>query len=352
MSRYLQQLIYELKKPIERNVLHTPVKPNSIKPIIIAKDERVFNKLATYCNGKRLPKPMSPTAINDYIECSLRFYFKYVAGIKEPREIQEDLDARVLGNLLHEVMQLFYEQITQTNKNNIIEVKDLKNWEGRIDPIIDQVFRKSYDIKTKKIEYYGQRLVVKEVIKSFVGRIVSMDRDYAPFKIEAIEADELKVVIRLNVEGNPEVVLGGKVDRVDSKDGVLRVIDYKTGKDNVEIKGTVNDLFSHEANRNKAAFQTMMYSLLYTENADISGLRVLPGLMNRMNLFDENFRFGLKVGKEYVEDIRSLLQEFRQGLKGTLEEMFNAEQPFDQTENTEYCKNCPYKGICYRQARN
>jgi CRISPR/Cas system-associated exonuclease Cas4 (RecB family) len=194
--------------------------------------------------------------------------------------------------------------------------------------------------------------VVKEVIKSFVGRIVSMDRVYAPFKIEAIEADELKVVIKLNVEGNPEVVLGGKVDRVDSKDGVLRVIDYKTGKDNVEIKGTVNDLFSHEANRNKAAFQTMMYSLLYTENADISGLRVLPGLMNRMNLFDENFRFGLKVGKEYVEDIRSLLQEFRQGLKGTLEEMFNAEQPFDQTENTEYCKNCPYKGICYRQARN
>jgi CRISPR/Cas system-associated exonuclease Cas4 (RecB family) len=295
---------------------------------------------------------MSPTAINDYIECSLRFYFKYVAGIKEPREIQEDLDARVLGNLLHEVMQLFYEQITQTNKTNIIEVKDLKNWEGRIDPIIDQVFRKSYDIKTKNIEYYGQRLVVKEVIKSFVGRIVSMDRVYAPFKIEAIEADELKVVIKLNVEGSPEVVLGGKVDRVDSKDGVLRVIDYKTGKDNVEIKGTVNDLFSHEANRNKAAFQTMMYSLLYTENADISGLRVLPGLMNRMNLFDENFRFGLKVGKEYVEDIRSLLQEFRQGLKRTLEEMFNAEQPFDQTENTEYCKNCPYKGICYRQARN
>jgi CRISPR/Cas system-associated exonuclease Cas4 (RecB family) len=291
---------------------------------------------------------MSPTAINDYIECSLRFYFKYVAGIKEPREIQEDLDARVLGNLLHEVMQLFYEQITQTNKTNIIEVKDLKNWEGRIDPIIDQVFRKSYDIKAKKIEYFGQRLVVKEVIKCFVGRIVSMDRVYAPFKIEAIEADELKVVIKLTVEGNPEVVLGGKVDRVDSKDGVLRVIDYKTGKDNVEIKGTVNELFSHEANRNKAAFQTMMYSLLYTENADISGLRVLPGLMNRMNLFDENFRFGLKVGKEYVEDIKSLLPEFKQGLKDTLEEMFNAEQTFNQTENKEYCKNCPYRGICYR----
>jgi CRISPR/Cas system-associated exonuclease Cas4 (RecB family) len=254
----------------------------------------------------------------------------------------------MLGNLLHEVMQLFYEQITQSNKTNIIEAKDLKNWEGRLEPIIDQVFRKSYDIKTKKIEYYGQRLVVKEVIKSFVGRIVSMDRVYAPFKIEALEADELKVVIKLNVEGSPEVVLGGKVDRVDSKDGVLRVIDYKTGKDNVEIKEAVSDLFSHEANRNKAAFQTMMYSLLYTENDDINGLRVLPGLMNRMNLFDENFRFGLKVGKEYVEDIKSLLPEFKQGLKDTLEEMFNAEQTFNQTVKTEYCKNCPYNRICYR----
>lgn len=348
MSRYLQQLIYELKKPIERNILHTPVKPNAIEPITIIKDERVFNKLALYCKGERLAKGLSPTAINDYIECRLRFYFKYVASIKEPREIQEDLDARVLGNMLHEVMQLFYEQITESNQTNIIKTQDLADWEKRIEPIIDQVFRTSYGIKTKKVEYIGQRLVVREVIKSFVARIVEMDKVYAPFKIEALEADELQVSVRLNAVGNPEVVLGGKVDRVDSKDGVLRVIDYKTGKDEVDIKGNLSDLFSHEANRNKAAFQTMMYSLLYTENNETGNLRVVPGLMNRMNLFDQNFQFGLKVGKEYVEDIQSLLPEFMDGLKDTLEEMYNAEIPFDQTTNVENCKNCPYKGICYR----
>jgi hypothetical protein len=348
MSRYLQQLIYESNLKIERQTLFTPVQPYSVEPITIAKDDRVFDKLALYCRGHRMSKTLSPTAINDYIECRLRFYFKYIAQIREPKEVQEDLDARVLGNLLHRVMQLFYLQKTKRKNSNIVDPHDFENWEVDINKQIDIAFKEEYGIKTDYVEYQGQRLVVKEVIKSFVKRILEIDKAYAPFKLEALERTDLEVDIPLQVEGNPVVVLGGAVDRADSKEGVLRIIDYKSGRDKVDIKGAISSLFIRDGERNKAAFQTLMYALLYTSNITTRGMRVVPGLMNRLNLFDEDFQFGLKLGKAYVEDIHPHLDEFKNGLKQTLEELFNAEQPFDQTTKIDNCKNCPYSGVCYR----
>ena len=67
-----------------------------------------------------------------------------------------------------------------------------------------------------------------------------------------------------------------------------------------------------------------------------------------MNLFDENFSFGLKVGKQQVDDVGELFPEFKMRLKDLLEELFDPNQPFDQTTNTDNCKYCPYAQICYR----
>jgi hypothetical protein len=67
-----------------------------------------------------------------------------------------------------------------------------------------------------------------------------------------------------------------------------------------------------------------------------------------MNLFDQNFQFGLKVGKEYVDNVDPMIPEFEQHLKLLLEELFDPGVPFDQTTNTDTCQFCPYQSICYR----
>lgn len=349
MSRYLQQLVFESGLPITRHVLHSPIQPHAIEPIVIHKDESVFNKLARHCMGQAAIKELTPTALNDYLECRLKFYYKHVARIKEADEIEEDLDARMLGNFLHEVMELFYQHILDEKKSKTIEPADFEHHQTLLNRLIDHVFRKAYHLSpTKPVVYEGQRLVVREIIISFANRILAMDKAYAPFNIEALERRGLLYHIPLQADGNPVVVLGGIVDRADSKDGVLRVVDYKTGKDVTDIKGTVSDLFVRDGDRNKAAFQTLLYALLYKENTNTEGLRIVPGLMNRINLFDDDFRFGLKVGKDYVHDITPLLPEFEAGLKETLEELYNPDVPFDQTLNTDICRYCPYRGICYR----
>jgi hypothetical protein len=125
------------------------------------------------------------------------------------------------------------------------------------------------------------------------------------------------------------------------------VIDYKTGKDQLDFE-SVASLFSREPKRNKAAFQTVLYALLYRSNTRSKELKIVPGLINRMNLFDKDFHFGLKIGKKYVSDVEPLLPEFEVHLKILLSELYNPEVPFDQTDVVEACRFCPYQGICYR----
>jgi hypothetical protein len=173
-----------------------------------------------------------------------------------------------------------------------------------------------------------------------------MDKSYTPFVMEALEQGGLSYSINLRGDRDP-VILGGKIDRVDRKGNVLRVIDYKTGKDQLEFESMAS-LFARDGKRNKAAFQTVLYALLYKTKVHDASVSIVPGLINRMNLFDKDFQFGLKMGKRPVEDVTGHLGEFELHLKDLLEELFNPEIPFDQTEVTATCRYCAYQGICYR----
>ena len=347
LSRYVQQLIFESGLPIERNTLHNELRPHDILPITIQKDQRVFDGLARYCAGNKEEKVLSPSALNDYLECRLRFYFKYIARIREANEIEEDLDARVLGNFLHKVMELFYQNIIDEKKSPRIERGDFERT-GRIDELIDQAFIKNYSLDpTKEVVYEGQRLVVREIVRRFVDRILEMDKEYAPFTIEALERRDIQYSVPLEVEGKPVVVLGGSIDRADRKENVVRVIDYKTGKDELTFQD-VTSLFNRDTKRNKAAFQTLLYTLLYQKKVSHPGMRLVPGLLNRINLFADDFEFGLKHAGSYLTDATPLLPDFEKFVFTLLNEMYDPAVPFDQTSHEELCKFCSYKTICYR----
>ena len=359
MSRYLQQLLFESGLNIRKHVLHNPIHPQGIQAITISKTEEVLRDLIKLNEGNAYFKGISPSALNSYIECRLQFYFRHVAKIREPNEVGEELDARVLGNFLHDVMENFYKDLGVRKGRKTVEKDDFKQAGRSIDFLIDQVFIKAYKLDPNKpVEYAGQRLVVREIVKRFASQILKMDEAYAPFTVEALEQEGLTFSVK--IEKAPfDVVVGGKIDRVDSKDDLLRIIDYKTGKDELDFD-SIDSLFAREGRRNKAAFQTLLYALMYVNSAhakvgvpaDASSTsrsrRIVPGLINRMNVFDEGFQFGLKVGKHHVTDVVGMFPEFEHKLKELFEELYDQAQPFDQTSNTEVCRLCAYSQICYR----
>ncbi len=265
--------------------------------------------------------------------------------------MEEDLDARVFGNLLHNIIFWFYEDL-QAKKKGRIDKADLVNPNMRIDELIDRAFREHYHLDpARKVEYAGQRVVVQEIVRDFVSRILEIDEDYAPFIIERLEA-KMGVIIKLR--DDLEVKVSGKIDRADRKDGTVRIIDYKTGSDELNID-SVESLFNGEGPRNKAAFQTFLYAWLY-ENEGNKAMQLTtetyaltPGLMNRKNLFAKEFTFGHQMGRgKLISDVRTHFPDFEGRLKDLLGELYNPEVPFDQTPNVKNCEFCPYKNICYR----
>ena len=359
MSRYLQQLLFESGLNIRKHVLHNPIQPYGITPLSVSKNNELMVALMKLNEGTPRFKGISPSALNSYLECRLQFYFKYVAKIKEPKEVEEELDARVLGNFLHKVMEKFYKDLGERKRSRLVDKTDFKHAARTVDLLIDDVFREAYRLEPgKPVEYAGQRLVVKEVVKRFAAQIMKMDEAYAPFTIEALEQEGL--VYTLKIDRAPyEVVLGGKIDRVDRKGDLLRIIDYKTGKDELDF-ADIDSLFAREGRRNKAAFQTLLYALMYvnslpagvtfggTYGDENQPARIVPGLINRMNAFDDTFQFGLTVDKQHVKDVAPMFPHFEQKLKMLFEELFDPAQEFDQTENREVCKYCAYSQICYR----
>lgn len=348
MSRYLQQLIYESGLAINQQVLHNPVQPSSIKPIVIGKDEQVLREIHKLNNSRGTFTGISPSAINTYLDCRLKFYFQQVAGIREPKEVEDNIDARILGTFLHTIMERFYKRLALKKKSKQVDANDFEHARAAIDGLIDEVFKEAYHLDPKKpIEYEGQQVVVKEIISRFAHRILVRDKAYAPFVMEAMETEGL--FASLEIKHAPgKAVFGGNIDRVDSKGDVLRIVDYKTGRDELSFKN-IDSLFEREGNRNKAAFQTLLYALLYRKtNFKYDRVKLVSGLYNRDYLFSEKIAFGLVMNGESVTDVSLILPEFEEKLSGLFEEIFNPEEVFDQTANVEQCRICPYRNICYR----
>jgi hypothetical protein len=346
MSRFVQQLIHESGWEIKHHILSNPIQIAEVKPIEVAKTPEVIAAFVKYTDPQG--KGISPSALNDYIECRLRYYLKYIARMEEAKEVEEDVDARIFGNFLHNVMDWFYHELIDRKKSRDITPEDLHpaNVDELLEPLIDRAFRQQYDPEsTESIEYRGQRVVVRAIVRQFAQRILALDRDHAPFTIELIEEKKFNAPLVIPGLSQP-VIISGRIDRIDSKDGLVRVIDYKTGKDELSMD-SIASLFTREGKRNKAAFQTILYSWLYHQNETNSG-PIVPMLMNRKNLFKEEGLKPFSMARQGISDIRPYLPEFEKRLKTLLEELYNPDMLFTQTSETSNCKFCLYKNMCRR----
>lgn len=348
MSRFLQQLLVESGWNVKPEILHTPIQPQTILPIVIEKDERVLEALARLNEGSTRFKGISPSALNSYIDCSLQFYFKQVARLREAKDVEDYVDSRLFGNLLHEVMEKFYRRIQDRKKSNLVQSTDFDKYREVVRQLIDEAFVKQYGLDpARKVVYEGQTLVAREVIRLFVEGILEHDRKYVPFQIEGLERGEWQYFVPIQ-HAPGRVILSGKIDRLDRKDNVVRILDYKTGKADLEFT-TIQSLFEGtNRKRNRAAFQTLIYALLYKSTVPAQDVALVPGLISRQNLFADEFRPHFIFGGDEVSDANKILPEFETKLKELLEEIFDPSKPFTQTEHTEHCKLCAFKAICYR----
>ncbi|MEA3496133.1 MAG: PD-(D/E)XK nuclease family protein [Bacteroidota bacterium] len=354
LSRYINQLKYDSDFNINELTLSHKVKPEPKKRLLVSKNDNIEQKLSRYLSSSEGNKSLSPSAINSYIDCPLKFYFKYVADLYENDEVEESVDQRIFGNIIHKAMELIYTELSVSNK--IIEAKDLNISPQKVDKFITTAFTDHYKLKNKEFSFKGENIIIKEVLKSYINQILRFDKKYAPFEILSVEDSNKKYNINFDIELENKankVRLKGIIDRVDKKGNVIRVIDYKSGKDEIHFQN-IESLFDAEnPKRNKAAMQTLFYGMLYYEKTNNKNEAIQSAVFSVKNMFNKYFDPVIsfkekRKPKERINDIKPLLEEFKENLKITLEEIFDSENDFVQTENEEKCKYCPYTGICDR----
>jgi hypothetical protein len=359
-SRLLYQLEYETVhgEHIKYKSLSSDVAISVPQPILIQKTKEVLTRLGEFLvtdDESSAHQRLSPSALNTYLDCRLRFYFRHVARLYEPEEVQAEIDPAVFGNILHHALEFLYADFIEKKDSRQIDKGDFDSIRKGVPGALQKAFEMHYSLGTgKQFKAEGRNLIAQSIAKKLTMEILKNDESYAPFEILGLELDELPLDFQLT--GGRKVKLKGIIDRVDSKEGLVRVMDYKSGADNKVFYG-IETLFDREhPKRNKAAMQTFYYGMLYLDkNAVAEDTKVLAGLYNSRELFNDSFQVELELKAEgargkgaLVQDIRPFMPEFVGGLKMLLEEIFNEETPFDQTDDLKKCKNCPYNSICHR----
>ncbi|GAA5039758.1 hypothetical protein GCM10011506_39380 [Marivirga lumbricoides] len=344
-SRYLLQLQYELglsSDKFQLQVLNQNPQAVRALPITIEKDDKIQAILRQYCEpGKR---KLSASALKTYLNCRLQFYFRYIAGLKEKEEVSEELDAADFGNILHHVMEDLYKPVLGEE----LTADKILSFKKKSMALIEEEFQKLYGREGEKFEFEGRNIIIRDVVKRMVDQILDYDATLGPITILEVEEDG-KYVVEFPLNGQLSVFLYGTIDRLDQLGDKIRVIDYKSGGDEVKFPD-VPSLFDRDhPRRNGAAMQTLMYAYLFLKKSGLSRGKVLtPGLYNGKGLFTANFSETLKMGKDELTNALPLMDEFETGLQHMLSEIFVSDQPFDQTDKLENCQYCEFKTICNR----
>ena len=343
-SRYLYQLLLESPFEIAETNFIFNVEQISVQPIQIEKSPGVMSKLNDYLNGIR---PLSPSAIDKYLTCSLQFYFRYSAGLDEPEEISEEVDAKIFGLLFHDAMERIYQPfIGKIVKNEDIET--ILNDQEYLHEIINTSFLKVYFKGIKSSEQTslkGRNWLIFEIVKKYISQLLEVDQKRTPFEIRGLEK-KVNSMIGIN-DLKQNVFIGGTIDRIERIDNCIYILDYKTGKTDLNFP-VMMSLFDREnKTRNKAAFQTMVYSyILHKNEPEVTG--IYPGIYSLRGIFEQDFDASIRskeIGVNALEFV-SVSDQFERYFRKLLEEIFNLDIPFQQTTNKESCKYCPYRQIC------
>lgn len=351
-SRFMLQFLIEWPHPITRQFLEAGQSPQGTSPITVEKTPDVMRRMQSLFDVRANPKAkFSPSALNYYLDCPLKFYYRYVAGLSAPDEVSAEIDSATFGSIFHYAAEHIYKDLTTHGKViNKEALETLLRNEVKLQDYVDTAFKKLFFNvpQNEKPEYNGVQLINSAVIARYLKQLLQNDLRYAPFTFIASEMEVDEPIDIQTPKGVIKSRIGGIIDRMDSKDGTLRIVDYKTGGD-ADTPPHVESLFIPDKKRSNYVFQTFLYAAIMCRKQPT--MKIAPALLYIHRAATETYSPVIQMGeprkpKEAVEDFSKYEKEYRERLQGLLEEIFNPEKSFAQTEIIEKCTYCDFKALC------
>jgi ATP-dependent helicase/nuclease subunit B len=341
-SRYVSQLIYELPKVNRqltvRNIIagaELDSSPVSDEISILSSEEII--KLA----AEKAAKGFSPSLINLFRECRLRFYFRYIAGLQEEKEVEENVDQNTLGTIMHATLEKLYTPYL----NQALQVEHIEAMKLLVASTVKESFRKLFP--DEEADAGKNHLAGKIAVRYISGYLDQESERIKSQLVRKIENTVVGLEETLQCEttiGTTRVVYKGSADRIDKMGNITRLIDYKTGQvDEKELKIDSPEIFLQNDKQGKA-FQLMMYAWLYMQAKDKSAV-VQPGIIsfrkNKKGFLHLETPSGQVVTEKSLGDFEKVLMEITK-------QILSPTTVFSQTENVQMCRTCEFNAICRR----
>ncbi|WP_343626287.1 PD-(D/E)XK nuclease family protein [Flavobacterium lindanitolerans] len=310
-SRFITQL--EVEKQKNHNITHeiynAALPDVAYRPIVIPKSESVMLRLKEIAE-----KGFSPSALTSYIRNPIQFYTQKILRISEVEEVEENIALNTLGTIIHETLRVLYEPYI----GKFLSADDIKN----CIKLIDEEVLKQFKIVYKEGEIKkGRNLLAFEVAKRNVFNFLKLE-------LQEIENGDAVKIIALEktyerLLEHPKlpypVLIKGNVDRIEQRNGKIRIIDYKTGKvDGKEVTLKQWDKLTEEI-KNDKIIQVLAYAFMYEPH--LEGQEIEVGIISFKNLKSGFLPFQFKIDKteisvvneeisgNYIEQLVLLLNE-------------------------------------------
>ena len=320
-SRFITQL--EVEKKSKHNLtfdIYNPVLPTTAyQPMVIPKSDAVMERLKEIASTG-----FSPSALTSYIRNPIEFYFQKILRIREVEEVEENIALNTLGTIIHETLKALYDPFVE----KFISESDILNCFKLLDDEVLKQFKLVY--KEGEIKK-GRNLLAFEVAKRNVSNFLKIElesiKNGDAIKIIALEKTFERELV------HPElpfpVLIKGNVDRIELRNGKIRIVDYKTGKvekTNVILKSW-NGLT--QGLKNDKIIQVLAYAFMYEQLAGETPIEV--GIISFKNLKSGFLSFGFKEDKDLEITVsKAILNSYIEEIVLLLKEIFDLSIPFEE----------------------
>ncbi|MAX69140.1 MAG: hypothetical protein CMP60_05545 [Flavobacteriales bacterium] len=336
-SRFITQLLSEYKGRINEFVFGGEELEFTEDKEIIIKNDSLQQEIENWS------KYVSPSSLNKYINCSLSFYYHYLAKIRKEDEVSEFAEPNNIGTAIHEALNKIYPKgvITSQSVNQIKEDLLGKLEEEFIEEMKGEDVSKGKNYLSLQISKKLTQNFV-EFEESFLKKFNSRGGTLNILESEGEFEHQLQVNQKL-------FTIKGKVDRVDEMNNQLRIIDYKTGKVS-KSDVSITDFNELLENPNKSkAFQLLVYAYIYLKNnPKYSDREVIAGNFSFKNLKEELLTVSKSINrkKETIIINKAVLHNVEEIISEVIHKIMN--EDFRKTTETRRCEYCDYKVICNR----
>ena len=327
-SRFVTQL-----ERMRTDIVYKNIAPKVIpsKTVLkeVPKDEATLERLKELAK-----KGISPSALTNYLHNPISFYRQKILKIKEFDDVEETVAFNTLGTVVHETLDELYTPYVGKFLSVEIVAKMEKD-------------AKDFVVKHFKIQFKngdlskGKNRLIFEVANRFVSNFLVREKEVLrdeKNKLKIIATEE-NLATEITIEGiDFPIKLHGQVDRVDELNGVLRIIDYKTGM----VTSTnlrVPEFENLRDEKHLKAIQVLLYAYLFTKSKNYKFTQPLEAGIYSFKNLNSGFLpidFALPRKKPEPRITQEKLDEFIAELSVYIKEIYNPEIDFIEPADLRY----------------